>query len=110
MKVLAASTFTLAWTHSIEKTQWEEDWRVSPAGLELVQARVKGSGAGMEPPDGAVLDQGWWTWRPQLPLQAKLVLASSGATISGWSLCGEDDCLVLGDVAGDPVTVAPCAE
>ena len=31
---------------------WEEDWRASPAGLELVEARVQGSGAGMEPPAG----------------------------------------------------------
>ena len=56
--VLAVSAFTLSWTHSVEKTRWEEDWRVTPAGLEIVEARVKGSGAGMEPPEGAVLE-GW---------------------------------------------------
>ena len=62
--VLAASAFTLSWTHSVEKTRWEEDWRVTPAGLEIVEARVKGSGAGMEPPAGAVLRDGVWVWHP----------------------------------------------
>ncbi|MCB1637494.1 MAG: DUF1850 domain-containing protein, partial [Thiothrix sp.] len=48
---LAVSLFTLSWTHSVEKTGWQEDWQVSKAGLQLLQARVKGSGAGMEPGD-----------------------------------------------------------
>ena len=47
---LLAGALTLAWTHSVEKTRWEEDWREVAAGLELVEARVQGSGAGMEPP------------------------------------------------------------
>lgn len=51
VKTLAVVAFTLAWTHSIEKTEWQEDWRVTPQGLELIAARVKGSGAGMEPAD-----------------------------------------------------------
>src|SRR5688500_11742053 len=25
---IVAASFTLAWTHTIEKTVWEEDWRV----------------------------------------------------------------------------------
>jgi hypothetical protein len=50
VKTLALAAFTLVWTHSIEKVDWQEDWHVTPDGLELVQARVKGSGAGMEPP------------------------------------------------------------
>ncbi len=65
VKALALSAFTLVWTHSIEKVDWQEDWRVTPAGLELVQARVKGSGAGMEPPPEARLVDGWFQWRPQ---------------------------------------------
>ena len=107
---LAVSAFTLAWTHSVEKTRWEEDWLVSPAGLELVAARVKGSGAGMDPPEGSVLEGGWWAWKPSLPPQRQLVLAASGATMSGWSLCAQDACMVLGDVAGDPVTIRPCGQ
>jgi hypothetical protein len=46
VKALSLAAFTLVWTHSIEKIDWQEDWRITPAGLELVQARVKGSGAG----------------------------------------------------------------
>jgi hypothetical protein len=47
VKTLSIAAFTLAWTHSIEKVEWQEDWRLTPQGLELVQARVKGSGTGM---------------------------------------------------------------
>ena len=65
VKTLAVAAFTLAWTHSIEKVDWQEDWRVTPQGLELVQARVKGSGAGMEPPSDARLVDGWFQWQPQ---------------------------------------------
>ena len=48
---------TLAWTHSVEKTLWEEDWRSGQYGLELAQTRVRGCGAGMEPaPDARLVD------------------------------------------------------
>ena len=57
---LAVASFTLAWTHSVEKTRWEEDWRVGARGLEIVEARVKGSGAGMEPGPDARFDGTWW--------------------------------------------------
>ena len=65
VKTLSLAAFTLAWTHSVEKVEWQEDWRVTPAGLELVQARVKGSGAGMEPPPEARLVDGWFQWQPK---------------------------------------------
>jgi hypothetical protein len=106
--VLAASFFTLSWTHSIEKTRWEEDWRVTPAGLRVVEARVKGSGAGMEPPEGSVLRDGWWTYAPKLPAQASVLLASSGATGVGWKLCAGETCLDLGARFGEPVTLRAC--
>ena len=51
----------------------------------------QGSGAGMEPPEGAVLKDGWWVYAPELPPQATLVLAASGATGEGWTLCGGED-------------------
>ena len=51
---LPLQQFTLAWQHSIEKTRWEEDYRVTSSGLVLGEARVRGNGAGMEIPDGAV--------------------------------------------------------
>ena len=106
---IAAAAFTLSWTHSVEKTRWEEDWRITPAGLEIVAARVKGSGAGMEPPADAVLVGGWWVYAPKLPATPEIVLAASGATRGGWSLCA-GECLELGAAAGGPVRLEPCGE
>jgi hypothetical protein len=61
---LAANAFTLAWTHSIERLRWEEDWRTEDGELMLDAVRVRGHGAGMEPPAGAVLRDGAWVWHP----------------------------------------------
>jgi len=106
--VIAATAFTLSWTHSVERTRWEEDWRLTPAGLEVVEARVKGSGAGMEPPEGAVLKDGWWVYRPTLPPQRELVLAQSAATGEGWMLCAGGRCTAFGQRAADPAVVRRC--
>jgi hypothetical protein len=106
--MLAAAAFTLSWTHSVEKTSWQEDWRLGASGLELVEARIKGSGAGMEPPADAVLANGWWTYRPALPPQPSLNLAASGATSGGWTLCVADLCMELGAAPGEGVVIAPC--
>ncbi|MER2553209.1 MAG: DUF1850 domain-containing protein [Thauera sp.] len=62
---VAASTFTLAWTHSIERVRWEEVWRVEGEALVLDSVRVRGHGAGMEPGEGATLKDGVWTWHPR---------------------------------------------
>ncbi len=105
---LTVAAFTLAWTHSVERVRWEEDWRVTPAGLQLIAARVKGSGAGMEPGDGARLVDGWWSWLPDRPPQRELVLAASGATGGGWTLCAGGECLGLGAAAGAPIRLSPC--
>ncbi len=106
--MLAGAGFTLAWTHSVEKTRWEEDWIATSRGLEVVEARVQGSGAGMEPPESAVLKNGWWTYAPRLKPQPRLVLGSSGATGQGWTLCTPSGCAVIGVQAGDPAVVTPC--
>ena len=105
---ISATAFSLSWTHSVEKVEWREDWSVSPAGLELRLARVKGSGAGMEPGDNAVLIDGWWQWQPVLPPIPELRLAASGATGAGWRLCHSGGCLTLGAIAGDDSVIAPC--
>ncbi|PBB91061.1 hypothetical protein CK215_17845 [Mesorhizobium sp. WSM3864] len=106
---LAVAAFTLSWTHSVERTRWQEDWKVTPAGLRVVEARVKGSGAGMEPPDGSVLRDGWWVYAPRVRSQPRLVLAASGATGEGWTLCTVTSCLELGGTAGDSVVLEACA-
>ncbi len=85
---LAGNAFTLSWIHSVERIEWQEHWVVDvDARLTIDWARVKGSGAGMEPPPDAMLRNGWWIYRPQLPAQDSLLLAVSGATVSGWQLC-----------------------
>ena len=106
--VLAVTAFTLSWTHSVEKTRWEEDWRVTPAGLEIIEARVKGSGAGIDPPEGAVLKDGWWIYEPKIGAQAAVALAASGATGAGWMLCADQTCLELGAEAGGEVELSAC--
>ena len=109
---LAASLLTLAWTHSIEKVDWRETWRATPAGLELVEARTKGSGAGMEPGDDARLEDGWWVWHPERPAAEEVHLARSGAT-ADWRLCVEETCRTAEAILGRPmdgeaVRLAPC--
>jgi hypothetical protein len=106
--VIAATSFTLQWTHSVEKIEWLENWHVEPAGLRLIEASVKGSGAGMEPGGGAVYKDGWWTWKPELAPQRRLVLAASGATPSGWTLCVAKSCLELGTRPGPASTLSAC--
>ena len=76
---VAASSFTLAWTHSIERVRWEEAWRVEGRELVLDTVRVRGHGAGMEPAAGAVLRDGAWTWHPR-PRHALLRLTRSEHT------------------------------
>lgn len=105
---LAVSLFTMSWTHSVQKTEWRETWAVTPAGLELREAAVKGSGAGMEPGPDAVLLDGWWVWRPALPVQQRISLAASGATPGGWRLCHDGGCVELGAKADDGVVLARC--
>jgi hypothetical protein len=62
--VLAVEAFTLGWIHSIEKIRWEEDWRIEGHALVITEARIRGTGAGMEPPAGSVLKDGVWRYRP----------------------------------------------
>lgn len=106
--VLAASVFTLSWTHSVEKVRWEERWQATPAGLQITQARVKGSGAGMEPPENSVLKDGWWVYAPKVAPLERLVLAASGATGGGWELCAAGVCTQIADRPGDPAVVKVC--
>lgn len=111
LTVLALTTFTLSWTHSVERTAWQEDWRITPRGLEIVEARIKGSGAGVEPPEGALLKDGWWRYRPALPPLEEVALGASGATESVWRICSEGRCTLLDEAEGGgrAITLRPCA-
>ena len=105
---IAATVFTLSWVHSVEKTQWQEEWELRGDQLHIVSARVKGSGAGMDPAEGSRLVDGWWVWAPPEQSVPELILAASGATGSGWEFCVDDSCLTLGEEEADPVHIQVC--
>ena len=111
---LPATEFSLAWDHSVEKTRWEEHYRIDGRGLELTEARVQGMGAGMEPPPGAVLQNGWWRWQPRRGALAELRLTFSTFT-SDYRLCWNQRCEELAAVLGhrpadgEVVSLRPCA-
>lgn len=103
--------FTLAWQHSVEKVLWEERYRVDGATLQLVEARVRGHGAGMEPPPQARRDGDAWVWSPDT-LLPELVLARSTAT-PDYTLCAAGRCQALGAWTATPpdagaVTLRTC--
>ncbi|MBF0676955.1 DUF1850 domain-containing protein [Pseudomonas sp.] len=106
---LPTPAFTLAWDHTIEKIRWEEDYRVTPDGLVLGEARVKGSGAGMEIPDGATLRDGSWHYRTTLP---PLPLLRLGRTpeAGDYQLCIDRQCRPMGDWLGPPLLDTPAVE
>ena len=111
VKTLSIAAFTLMWTHSIEKVDWQEDWRITPEGLELVQARVKGSGAGMEPPPDAMLADGVWHYRPADPWRREIVLARSDV-VADWQLCLDRRCRPLSHwipVSAGATTLSACS-
>ncbi len=93
MLLTPSESFTLAWTHSVEKVEWREDWQVQSGRLVLRQASVMGSGAGMEPPPEAVLRDGRWVWQPHMVME-EIVLARSDFT-ADWRLCVGGDCREL---------------
>jgi hypothetical protein len=111
--VLPASAVTLRWTHTVEKTPWEEDFVIQGTTLELREARVKRSGAGMDPPPSATWSGGWWRYRPALEPMAEVTVANSEFG-DGYTLCwGAGVCRPLEEFIPRGTTVklaaTPCA-
>lgn len=108
--MIAASAFTLTWTHSVQKTVWEEEWRVEKDVLRLVAARVEGSGAGMEAGEGATFDGRFWRWAPKLPPLKQVLLRRSDAIPQGWTLCAAGTCRAVADAreTADVVALRSC--
>ncbi len=109
---LPGPDFTLSWEHSVEKIQWTERYSIDGNRLRLIEARVGGSGAGMEPAPGAILKDGAWTWRPAAAPLPELRLTYSTFT-RDYRLCAATRCVALAEIAapladGDVVTVRPC--
>ena len=108
--LIATTQFTLRWQHSIEKTAWEEDYVVAGDWLLLSSARIQGSGAGMEPPPGALLQGGVWHYRVADPWRRALVLARS-EFVRDYELCLDGRCQPLSDwipVAAGTTTLQAC--
>lgn len=109
--------FTLAWMHSIEKVRWEEDYRVvagadprQPPVLQALQARVRGSGAGMEPPPDAQLRDGWYAYTPQIQRPLALRLTRSIYT-ADYDFCSAGRCRPMSELLpsdGDITLLEPC--
>lgn len=91
---IPVASFTLAWTHSIEKTRWEEDWQIAGGQLSISAARIKGSGAGMEPPTNARLEAGTWHYRPDMPPMRSVRLTHS-THAAGYEFCTDGRCQPL---------------
>jgi hypothetical protein len=111
--------FTLAWTHSIEKVRWEEDYAVRPGAmpgappvLQALTARVRGSGAGMEPPPDAVLRDGWFEYTPPTLSPHGLRLTRSAFT-ADYDWCVGGRCAPLYSLLpsdGDITLLTPCTD
>lgn len=107
---IAVSTFILGWTHTVQKTRWEEVWAVTRPGLVMREARVKGSGAGMDPPPEARFDGTWYRWKPSPAPQQSVVLARSDVP-GDWEICfGRMGCSPLAEwaAASPQVTLKAC--
>lgn len=100
---LPLQAFTLSWTHSIEKIRWEEDYRIVGRRLELIEARVRGTGAGMEAPEGSVLRQGIWHYKPALAPLERLRLTRS-EYVADYLLCWDGACHPMAEIAGSTQT------
>ena len=108
---LPVEAFTLRWQHSIEKIEWDEDYELAGAWLHLSQARIRGSGAGMEPPADAVLIDGVWHYRLADPWRRQVVLARS-RFVPDYELCLRGACRRLSHwipVDAGATTLRACA-
>ena len=107
---LPAREFTLEWRHSVQKTQWEERYRVDGRRLTLLSASIEAMGAGMEPPSEARLEDGRWTWEPKRALEELRLTRSPYAR--DYTICWEQRCSTLsalmGAGNGSVVTVRAC--
>ena len=107
---IAAQAFSLSWTHTTEKTEWREEWRVEGEELVLQKAGVKGSGAGMEPPPEAQLEGGFYVWRPET--RESVLTLRRDPHAGDWTLCAEGRCDPIDawiGVEADPVEIRAAA-
>ena len=104
--------FTLRWQHSIEKIDWEEDYVVAGHWLFLESARVRGSGAGMEPPVGSYYSNGVWRYRPAPNMRwSQSLLLTRSEFARDYDICIQGRCRPMADwvpIASGNTTLTPC--
>ena len=98
---LPTNEVTLAWLHSVEKIRWQERYRVDRGALRLVEARIEGSGAGMDPPPGATFAGGAWTWRPAADRFPRVLLTVSPFA-KDYDVCYGGRCRTLKSLVASP--------
>ena len=106
-----ARSFTLRWQHTVEKVAWEEDYIVAGDWLYLAGARVRGSGAGMEPPPDAIRVGNAWHYRPKERWLREVKLARSEFG-RDYELCVDQACKPLSSWVPAPLaptTLSACA-
>src|SRR3954468_16594885 len=106
---IPATEITVAWDHSVEKTRWEERYRVDGSSLRLTQARIQSFGAGMEPPPDATLRDGWWAWQPSGKVFPTLRLTQSPFT-PDYEICWRTRCERLREKTAAPHASRPPGE
>ncbi len=92
--VALGQSATVSWHHSVEKILWEEDYRVSGRHLILEEARIRGTGAGMDIPKDAVFKGGSWHYYPRLSHLKEVRLSHSPFT-APYTLCAKGKCQTL---------------
>ena len=101
---------TLAWEHTVEKVRWEEDYVARDGALELVEARIRSTGAGMEMPPEAEPANGAWRYRPRLPPLRQIYVRNIALPL-GYDLCWNGVCRRLTTLIGsrnDMLVLMPC--
>jgi hypothetical protein len=91
---LPTREFTLHWRHSVEKTRWEERYRIDDRQLTLTSASIEALGAGMESPPDAQFSDGRWTWAPMRRMN-ELTITRSSFT-ADYAICWAAQCRALG--------------
>jgi hypothetical protein len=94
---LALEAFTLVWTHSVEKTEWREEWKIIGDRLVIESAFIQGSGAGMEPPAGAIPIHGGWQYHPSREPLESLSLSRSEFS-PDYQICWDCACRLMSEI------------
>jgi hypothetical protein len=101
---LPTTEFTVEWRHSVEKTRWQERYRVDGRQIVLTSASIEAMGAGMEPPPDARFANGRWTWEPMRSM-TELRLTRS-PYVDDYTICWNGVCRPLSALVGEKAEAA----